>query len=772
MFERLFKFSSAQYAQGDVGLQAGPLLYVFAVALVILVAGFVLVYAAARIYTSDRAKAVSLGLRIPVLGLLFIPLFEPVLVTPDVVPDEQFVAVLVDASASMALPDGTLGATRAADVRQLLFEEEGGLLAALDEPFQVRYYTFSDRAERADSLADVQAEGEGTDLAAALDRVLADFSGVPLAGVVLLTDGADNGGGVPLNQAEALRSRDVPLHVVGVGQEAFEAERELLGVTVSEGVEATTGAEIDVKVRSWGREAQPVRFELRRDLGGDSSEVVFTQTRRLKGDGKVDQLTFFYEPEAAEAAEYTLAVAEAEGELNRVNNALPALIDPRRDTLRVLYFEGHLRPEFKFIKRALEDDPVVRFTSIARTGTGKLYRQGIASPDELAGGFPEDEAALNAFHALFFGDIEAAAFSPEQLQAVERFVRVRGGGFAMLGGQSSFAEGDYAIGPVADLLPVELDPARRTVLPPDFADERLPPEEQGFAFVPTSAGLASPILKLASDPDSNRARWGEMPGLTSINFLGATKPGAVVLAEKPEDDFGPREPLLIVQRYGRGRTSGLATASTWRWQMLLDAEDGRHERFWRQYVRWLTASAPGRVRLDVGGDRFAPGDEVPLAVNVYDERYNPQSTADVRGTLTGPSGDVREIAFREELTEAGTYAAPFVPQEEGVYELEVTAEVEGETVGTHARSFLVRPSKREFYDATLKRPFLESLAEASGGAYYAPARAGAIPDRLRSRRTSTSVYHAAYLWDLPLLFGLVLLLLSAEWIWRRRKGLP
>ena len=772
MFERLFKFSGAQFAQGDLGFQAGPLLYVFAAALVVLVVGFVVVYAAARIYTSDRAKAVSLGLRIPVLGLLFIPLFEPVLVTPDVVPDEQFVAVLVDASASMGLPDGTGGATRMADVRRLLYEDDGGLLAALDEPFQVRYYTFGERAERADSLADVQAEGASTDLAAALDRVLADFGGVPLAGVVLLTDGADNGPGVPLNQSEALRSRDVPLHVVGLGQETFEAERELLGVTVSEGVEATTGAEIDVKVRSWGREVQPVRFELRRDLGGDSSEVVFAETRRLKGDGKIDQLTFFYEPEADEAAEYTLAVAEAEGELNRVNNALPALVDPRRDTLRVLYFEGHLRPEFKFVKRALEDDPVVRFTSVARTGTGKLYRQGIDAPDELQGGFPEDEAALNAFHAVFFGDIEAAVFSPEQLQMIERFVRVRGGGFAMLGGQSAFAEGDYAIGPVADLLPFELDPARRTVLPPDFSDESLPIEEQGFAFAPTSAGLASPILKLASDPDSNRVRWGEVPGLTSINYLGATKPGAVVLARKPEDDFGPAEPLLAVQRYGRGRTSGLATASTWRWQMLLDAEDQRHERFWRQLVRWLTASAPGRVRLDTGGDRFAPGDEVGLAVDVYDARYNPSSGADVRGTLTTPDGDVREVGFREELTEAGTYAAPFVPQAEGVYTVEVTADVEGEAVGEHAQSFLVRPSKEEFYDATLKRPFLEDIAEASGGAYYAPDRAGEIPDRLRSRRTSTSVYHAAYLWDLPLLFGLVLLLLSAEWIWRRRKGLP
>ena len=84
-----------------------------------------------------------------------------------------------------------------------------------------------------------------------------------------------------------------------------------------------------------------------------------------------------------------MAINRAPGEHNTINNALPMLVDAHTDTLRVFYFEGHLRQDFKFIKRALEDDQVVDFTSITRTGTGKLYRQGVRSPDELTGGFPE-----------------------------------------------------------------------------------------------------------------------------------------------------------------------------------------------------------------------------------------------------------------------------------------------------------------------------------------------------------------------------------------------
>jgi len=768
MFEKLFKFDSIQFAEGEIGFQAGEALFVFGAMVLFLLVGFCVVYFLTNIYTSDRTRAVSLGLRIPALLLLCVPLFEPVLITPDVVPDENFVAVLVDNSASMTIPDGTLGTTRAGDVRHILFDEDDGILPGIEEHFKVRYYVFDDDALRTDSLPQAHPDGQETNLTAALDRVLSDFNGLPLSGIVLLTDGGDNSTEVPLNKAEELRGLDIPLHVVGVGQERFEQEREILDVVVNKGVGETTGAEIEVKVRSWMDEAGPVAFNI---YQGDA--LVFSESRRLKGGGKIDQFAFFYEPQETGAHEYRIEIEEAASEVNTANNDLKMLIDTRKDTLRVLYFEGHLRQDFKFVKRALEDDQVIEFTSVSRTGTGKFYRQGIRASDELAGGFPSDPADLYGFKAVVFGDVEAPMFSLEQLRMVEAFVRVRGGGFLMLGGRNAFAEGDYGNTPIADLLPVEIDPSRRMVIPRSFSDPRRPPEEkQGFSFVPTQAGLESPILKFSPDPAINRARWSEMPGLTSINYLGSVKPGAVVLAEKPQDDYGDGEPLLVVQYYGKGRTGALATSSTWRWQMLLEAEDQRHERFWRQLARWLVASAPNRVNIDLGQARFVPDQETPITVNVYGSSYQPFGGAAVRGLLTDPFGVVHELAFEEELTAEGTYVAPFVLHDEGVYELQVIAEDDGTEIGSQTRSFLVRPSNKEFYDATLKRTFLEGLVAANDGVYYAPADVEDLPVNLRSRRTSTSIYHAEYLWDMPLLFVLVIALLSIEWMYRRRKGLP
>ncbi len=761
MFEKLFKFDPVNYSEGSVRLleTSGPILFV-----IVLVAGLVglmIVYRRTDRFASRSEAATSFALRSVILLLLALPLLEPILAMPDVVPDENFVAVLVDASASMNIQDADDERTRLEVAGDLLGRGPASLVPALEEYFKVRFYTFGGEARRVDSALVADAGEHETNITVALERVIDDFRGLPLAGVVMLTDGGDNSTGVPLNGAEVLGGQGIPLHIIGIGNSEASSDREVLEAVATRGVEVSTAAEIDVKARSWQDEKGPVEVQLLR--GG---EIVHSERVELKGEGRIDQFTLTYEPRGTEAAEYLLRIEEAPGERNTQNNTSHVLIDPRADTLRVLYIDGHPRREYKFTRRALVDDAVVDIASILRTGTGKFYRQGVRRADELAGGFPADEPELFAYDALLLGDVEASQFSIEQLNMIERFVRVRGGGFAMLGGRLSFAEGGYWDNPIADLLPVQLDPNRRSILAPEISEG----EEEGFLFRPTGAGLESPILRLASSLDVSRALWEEMPRLMSINYAGAVKPGASVLAEMRDGDTS--EPILVVQRYGRGRTAALMTASTWRWQMLLDAEDQRHERFWRQFVRWLGASAPRSVNLQLEKGRYAPGEEVRLRAEVYDDAFRPIDQADVRVRVTGPGGSEREVGLRPDLGQPGIYNAVIASTDEGLHHIEAEAVFGGESLGTRSQSFLVRPSNKEYTDAVLKRSLLEHLAETSGGRYYEPSDAQAVAENVRSRRTSSSIFRVEYLWDMPFMFAMALLLWSGEWMWRRSKGLP
>ena len=749
----MFKFDTVQFAEGTVNLQISALaVSVLAGILIILAIAFL------RSQAPLHVRGISLALRSLAALLLVFPLFEPQLIVPEVVPDENFVAVIVDASDSMLLPDGPDGQTRFTQAKYLLNNAQEGIISDLEETFKVRLYTFASTTTRVDSIHQAVPAHE-TDLAAALNRLRVDFRGLPLTGVLILTDGNTTNRNEAFQQAATLRNDGIGVHILGLGNTALNSERELLEVIAHKGLGEQAGAEVEVKIRSASRETDPTMISVY-----DGDVEVFSKSVRLKGDGLVDQLEFFFEPPSTGAREYHVTLEPTVNELNTLNNSLPLLIDTRTDTLRVLYFEGHLRQDYKFIKRALESDQVVDFAAITRTGTGKYYRQGIRSPDELMGGFPTEADVLYGFDAIILGDVEASAFSLRQLQLIESFVRVRGGGFVMLGGRNAFAESDYAGTPIADMLPVRLDFTRAQVLPIRFEGED---GDRGFVFEPTPEGLEHPFMKLSPDPSINRILWRGIPKLTSINLLGGAKPGAQVLAVKPEDAFGPEEPLLAIQRYGKGRTAALATSSTWRWQMLVEADDESHERFWQQFARWLAASAPAQVDIETSSNRLTPGETHQLDVRVYGEDYLPLTGTELRTLVRTPDGTVQPMVVEEDLSDEGLFEMRLTPGSEGVYEVTVEAALGDELIGQDQRSYLVRHQPMEYYDATLKRDFLEQLATV----YYTPAEASDVLMNLRSRRTSTSVYRAAYLWDMPLLFILSVLLLCGEWLYRRRQGL-
>jgi uncharacterized membrane protein len=767
IFTFLLKYSPLRYEEGTIVFQSGGAAFLFIGLLLLMLALAITLYRTTSIYPDGRSRWLSAGLRILALVLIFLPLFEPIVMYPDIVPNENFLAVLVDNSDSMSIPDGSLGKTRADDAASVLFDKKHGILPDLSKTFNVRYYTFSDEAARVDSLAHLIPNGHKTNLTAALRRVKSDFRGLPLAGIVLLTDGGDNSSEDVRSVAEELHGLGIPVHIVGLGSESMGEEREILSVNANSVQAEGVGTEITVQAKSWAKDSQRATIAMYQ-----GNKLVLSHPMTLTGKGAVDTESLYFWPEERGVAQYTVQITPIPGEVNIENNSTGLLIDTAADSVRILYVEGYLRTDFKFIKRALEDDQILEFASALRTGTGKYYRQGIHAVGELSGGFPTNEEELNGYKAIIFGDIEANYFSLKQMEMVERFVSRRGGGFLMLGGRHSFAEGEYFNTPIADILPVKLDIGKRKVIPENFENPGVPEEEQGFRFVPTRTGLENPIMKLANDLPANRSQWDDIPRLTTINHLGAVKSGATVLAEKPQDAFGGAESLLIIQRYGRGRTAALATASTWRWRMMLDDTDTRHERFWRQLVRWLSTDAPDKVNIELADASYEPGDELPLQISVYDSTYNPVNNADVTGRITDPYGEVHEISLFPDLSEDGKYTGSYVLENPGVYSVEVAAKKNAVLLGTKKRSVLSYSTKKEFHDAVLKKSYLETIARINGGVYYEPSKADAIPAGLQSRRSSSSIFHYDYIWDSPLLFILIVIVLSVEWVIRRNRGLP
>jgi hypothetical protein len=263
-----------------------------------------------------------------------------------------------------------------------------------------------------------------------------------------------------------------------------------------------------------------------------------------------------------------------------------------------------------------------------------------------------------------------------------------------------------------------------------------------------------------------------MPQLQGINITGRAKPGASVLAVHPTLEYkGTPLPVIAHERYGRGRTMAITTATTWRWQMLLPHEDTSHERFWRQILRWLTRAAPPPVDIALEHGQYNVGDEVRVRARVSDNLYEPVKNATVWLKVTDPKDGVQDLRMERTIDEEGGYLGTFRVTQPGVYHLDVLSSQDSGKTGEASTSFFVAGSQIEFQNAVLNAALLERTALAGGGKYYDLKNVKGLVRDLKNLQEIRTVDIRLDVWDMPIVFLFILAFFSLEWLIRRRRGL-
>lgn len=765
MLDFLIKYSPVVYEQGQWFLRYQPSAWVL-FALLVLLLLVALGYRRTASPLSRRWHALLIGLRLLSLAVLLFCLMEPTLSVSTVVSQKSAVLVLVDDSESMSIPDAPARQSRAEQVRAWLgaSTEAGTILQRLQQNFRVETFRFSRNVEPLPGAGELRAQGKSTNLSQALEFAARRAQQSALSGVVLITDGAASAGADPLQTARELVAAQVPLFTVGVGTK-LASDIQIAKVNAAPAVLENAMVEVSALLQTRGYNGTSTNLELR-----EGNTVVQRQAVTLREPST--RITMQFAPPRSGFTQYTLALPLQPQELVADNNQKSFLINNRTRAARILYVE-ELHPwEFKFISRALEGDAATQLTALLKTGPEKFYRLGLRDPGELAKGFPRQRTELFGYHAIVFGSIPASFFTKEQLQLVHDFVAERGGGFMMLGGMKAFAQGGYHDTPIANLLPVELPgraPTDGRAIPPQFNEE--------FRFTPTAEYLAMPLLQMDPDPFTNAQLWDKLPLLQGYNPLGPAKRGATILAVHPLHRTESSRIIMATQRYGRGRTAALATSTTWRWQMHLNHRDMTHERFWRQLMRWLSAQSPDPVTIEMERESYSPGENVTLHLEVRDSTFVPHKNANVTVKITPPQGQAVSLFASADLAaervgDLAKYIANHEAGVDGLYQVEVLAhDKQGHFLGKAESAFFVEPSQAELANADLQASVLQRLAEITNGRYFHVSDASALPDAIKVARSSFSKLTEHDLWDAPIFFFAIVLLLGVEWFVRRAKGL-
>src|SRR6516225_3381113 len=343
-----------------------------------------------------RDRAVLVGLRLAALGVLLICLLRPTLVLKAAVPQQNFLGVLVDDSRSMAIADRG-GQPRSAFVEGQLGGPDAPLLRALSKKFVVRFFSFSSSSDRVGSAADLKFGGTATRLGQALDRARDELAGLPLAGLVMVTDGADTSDAAIDESLASLKTRSIPVFTVGVGQERFAHDIQVTRVETPRSVLKGTSLVVDVVLSQTGYAGRTVPLTVE-----DGGRIVSTQTVKLPPDGESATVKVRFTAGEAGARLFSFKVPAQDGEQVTQNNVRDALIEVNDRVEKILYYEGEPRFEYKFIRAALGDSTVLKLAGdkniqvvgLERTAENKYYRQGVSNPDEVIGGFPKTREEL------------------------------------------------------------------------------------------------------------------------------------------------------------------------------------------------------------------------------------------------------------------------------------------------------------------------------------------------------------------------------------------
>jgi uncharacterized membrane protein len=707
----------------------------------------------ARAGVSTGRLAVLLALRgIALLTIVFL-LARPVSLVGLEPGARRRVALLVDRSRSMGLAEAGRPRYQRALALAAELSPALGRLGFETEPF------LFDAAVAPGPLpvpAAGAAEGPRTDLGAAIRHAILATSPPPAA-VLALTDGAANESAANAQAMLALIEAPAPFLGIGFGDDRGVPTLSLHRVTAPHMVPPRQTFRVSAHLQATGDHVVP-DFDLL--LLRDGRAV---QSRRISGGRGSRFWSEGFEVDEAEEGSHEYGVMlrpPGEGVVPVSTRGHARVRVGKEKDFRVLYVQGALTWDFKFIGRALRGDPAIRVTGLSRTSKQSVFRQNVESAGELLGGFPEDLAQLAPYRVLVLSDMKPAELTPAQQELVARFCGELGGGVLLIGGAATF-DTSWQGTRLEQLLPVAFDPN------PGVAGLDRP-----FHLRLTESARRSPVFQVKDDGSSERV-WDSLPTFTQYGRVLAEKPGATVWA-RHDQDAGPqgRRILMASQSYGAGVSAVITVQNLWRWRLAKDGDPATFDRFWQQLFRHLGQSGRQDVSVQFLDQEIRPHGELQALVERGPRPEGTEAAAagDYTVRVRDPLGAVL-LEQKARLFPGRPVSIAFRAGGEGVHVVEVT---DPKGVGVARHTLEVREVDREMERTGRDMDNLTQWASVSGGlalreeectdADGLAARVKAqVEDRRRSRRVPFGVNGGV-------LAGL-LGALCAEWALRRRWGL-
>ncbi|MEZ6040037.1 MAG: hypothetical protein R3C20_06000 [Planctomycetaceae bacterium] len=652
--------------------------------------------------TSSRRVNVLSGLlpllRIALIAVVSVLLLEPVFTHEDEHEEEHAVAIVLDASDSMNLParlETDPNRSRSQAAHQLLVgdsTDSNGLLERLSMDYDVRLYELGASAREVDSAQFFARADDGpllesgssvwtasTDFADALRQVRGDISAAKLSGILIISDGRDHSSADLQQLCQSLGQGSIPVNSIVIGSQQPPKDSQIVSVQAPSQIYHGDSVSLtaSIKVDQYPGETTAVRLF-------DGDELIEEQSIAITSDNHRQTVSFRHQPQEPRIHEYRVELAELPNEESAQNNQLLKPVWVSQDRIRVLLIDERPRWEFRYLRNLFAGRDQTVFLQAVLLQADRLA--GVPAPpimrasaqrafdDSEANALPLDEAEWLKFDVIILGDVSPQKLGNNGIQALERFVKDRGGVLVVIAGPNQMPHA-YRATPLADVLPVLLNrPAISTARSPD----------PSFHFSLTQEGLSDEVLQRAAGANDT-----SFPELTWRHPDGEAKAGASVLAyaltnrELPNDAKTGvadqrRRALMLWHRFGTGKVLQLNFDETWR--LRYGIGDQRHHEFWGQIIRWAVTDrlSAGTDLVRMGTDRtlYKSGEPISIQARLLKADRSPMIDARVQAKVLIDDEVVRTVDLTADPQNVGMLHGEIRDlTQSGRYRVELSGEV-------------------------------------------------------------------------------------------------
>jgi hypothetical protein len=751
----------------------------------------------------SRGARIALGtMRGLLLAFVIAMLNRPVLTLAQSREEPSVLAMVMDDSISMQVRDaGKEGMTRMGAVLELLGGADQKLIRELAQQHVVKFYRFDRDAQAIGSvskgtfreeakpstqpsggigevLAGIKPIGQTTQVLGSLRTVLEELQGQRLAGVVLLTDGRSTPSESLAEGLAAIKDFGAKIYPVAVGSDKPPQNILVESINLQDAAFVKDIVSVKANVRGVG---YPAGHQVTVALKNKKTGQMLT-----RADGKPAQETITLTGEAAQEVELTFKPSEVgtldvvvdavkqDGEVDDEDNIRSAQVAILDAKIAVLYCEGYPRWDYRYLKNDLIRDATVDVSCLLFSADPGFAQEG----DKPITRFPESMTEMLAYDVVLFGDVDPRQFTDAQLQLVNEFVARKGGGFGMVAGPR-WSPWGYRSTPIEPILPVSL--GRLGSEPSDGGGA-------GFRPALTKDGESSTIFRFFEKKQDNERFMKEGMELLFWYCGGVTaKPGVgEVYAEHPSDTGpdGRKAPLLVLGRYGAGRTLFSGIDDSWRWRRYTG--ESIFSNYWVQQLRYLArAKKLGQRRFTLTSLRpaYELGEKVEISLRVLDPDLLQQLPEQIGVVVENGDGQaVRTDTLQRREGQADLYVASWMADAVGRFVFKLPALSSG-TEGTELPMEISVP-RLELNEPQVNRELLSRLATTAGEDPGGPdlsklwLNAETDPEAVRtellkipSAAMIVPVYANQPLWNAPLALVLFVLLITLEWVLRKVYGM-